>query len=359
VLGWSGSPGCPGKGPVVWNPSDKADWFRNPDADLQGTDDVTDFVGLDWGRRVASGYTDAGDGREPHVWVGFNDIDSIEWHDAASPPALTKSTLGSLSAKGETVIGFGRTPTAEAWYSADAGESWTASDFNPSYSFAATDAAAAQDGFYATGRACCTLPTVNGGVVLHSQDGSKWSAVGPSVFASPIEAIGAWPGGLIALGEETYLSANGSDWRVGPPLPRYEPHDVLVQGAVVPYRLRVVAREAVVAITPTRAWYASVDDLDPSRWPASVSEAAMPEVRSRYDYALFTHCGPTNGSVQFGLRSWVPDLLEGYFPVSYDSYYEHGTLTLISDDELEFVGRHGDAVSYHPSANPPARFPCA
>ena len=85
----------------------------------------------------------------------------------------------------------------------------------------------------------------------------------------------------------------------------------------------------------------------------------MPQVGAAYDYRLFTHCGPLNGSVQFGFRSWVPDLPEGYFPVSYDSYYEQGTLKYVAEDRLEFTGRRGDVVIYHPTEDPPASFPCA
>ena len=78
-----------------------------------------------------------------------------------------------------------------------------------------------------------------------------------------------------------------------------------------------------------------------------------------YRYRLFTHCGPTNGSLSFGFRSWVPDLPSGSFPLSYDSYYEQGTLTLVADDQLEFTGRAGEVVSYHPTEDPPPSFPCA
>ncbi len=344
VLGQSGSPGCPGAGPVVWNPTDKSDWFRNPDSNLEATDKVIDFVGLDWGRRVGSGFHDAGEGPEPHVWVGFNDILSIEWHDAANPPPLTNATLDHLSAKGETVIGFARSPTAEAWYSADAGKSWQASQFDPSYTYTVTDAAAAaaHEAFYATGRVCCTLPTVNGGVVFRSQDGTSWAPTGPAtVFPTPIETIAAWDRGLIALGEQTYLSADGVDWRLGPPLPGYQSRDVLLRGSVIHYRLKVVAREQVVVISPEGAWYASVDDLNPARWPEQVAGSPLPEVGVQYDYRLFTHCGPTNGSLQFDLRSWIPDLPEGSFPPSYDSYNEPGMFELHRRGSSRIQGTRG------------------
>jgi hypothetical protein len=235
-----------------------------------------------------------------------------------------------------------------------------ASQLNPTYEHQITDAAAAQDGFYATGRACCTLPAVSGGIVLRSQDGSSWTSTGPAtVFPTPIETIAAWDGGLIALGEQTYLSADGVDWRLGPPLPGYESSDVLIQGEVVPFRLKVVAREQVVVISPTTVWSASVGDLNPALWPDKVVGSPLPEIGHQYDYRLFTHCGPTNGSLQFDLRSWVPDLPEGYFPRNYDSYNEQGTLNYVAEDRLEFTGHLGDVVVYHPTDNPPARFPCA
>jgi hypothetical protein len=360
VLGQSGSRGCPGSGPVVWNPTDKGEWFRSPDSDLDATDEVTDFLGLDWGARVASGFHDSGDGLEPHVWVGYNDLLTIDWHDAANPPPLANRTLESLSAKTETVIGFARTPTAEAWYSTDAGETWAASSFNLSYEHQITDVAAAEDGFYASGRACCTLPATSGGIVLYSPDGANWAATGPAtVFPTPIETIAAWDGGLIALGEQTYLSADGVDWRFGPPLPGFEPRDHLLRASVIPFRLKVVAREQVVIISPTSVWYASADDLDPNRWPERIAGSPLPEIGHEYDYQLFTHCGPLNGSLQFDLRSWVPDLPEGHFPPSFDSYNERGTLHYVAQDRLEFTGRSGDVVVYHPSDDPPAAFPCA
>jgi hypothetical protein len=353
-------PGCAGVGTAVWNPTDKADWFRNEDSGLEESDEVVDFVALDWGRRVATGYAQSASDREPRVWLVDNDIFSISWHEPSDPPTAIASALQSLAVEGSTVVGFTTGRASPAWYSQDGGESWAPSRFDPNHSFESTDTTTAGGGFYAAGRICCTTPTTRAGAILHSTDGSSWTTTGPSgAFPSPIESIAVTDSGLIALGEETYLSADGSDWHVGPSLPGYEPRDYLIQGGVMPYRLEVAAGDYVVAMTPRRVWYASSADLDPARWPGAVRPPGLPQVGSRHDYTLFTHCGPLNGSLQFGLRSWVPDLPEGYFPTSYDSYYEKGTLTLVSNDDVEFTGRAGDVISYHPTDDPPQRFPCA
>ena len=164
--------------------------------------------------------------------------------------------------------------------------------------------------------------------------------------------------GLIAVGEETYVSS-GSDWRLGPPLPGYEVRRGLVDGVSVDLRLTLaVADEVVVAITPDQAWVASLADFDAARWATAAPEPEMPTVGGTYDITLATHCGPFNGPLLFDAQSWLPDLPEGYFPLSFDYYFEDGTLDYVAADRLEFTGSKGDAITYLPTDDPPHAVPC-
>jgi hypothetical protein len=268
--------------------------------------------------------------------------------------------LSALAVSNETVVGFDGTPTMPAWYSLDGGQTWSNAVFQLPFSFVATDAATREGAFLAVGRACCGLPSRVSGQIVSSPDGITWSPAMDYALAAPTEAIVATPWGWIALGGQTYLSSDGVTWRLGPPLPGYEPRDHALNGHVIPFRLAAASiGDIVVAMTPSTVWYASVTELEPGKWPDQAPRAELPEVGVGFDYRLFTHCGPTNGSLQFGFRSWVPDLPDGAFPRSYDSYYEQGTLTFVTDDELQFKGRAGEVVSYHPTADPPASFPCA
>ena len=353
--------GCSGDGVAVWHPTDKSDWFEMSVSGAGDGRDIVDAVGVG-DHFVVAGSFAGDDNRAPFRTLRVNFYEGAVFEPVETPPpSNSNSQMKGLAAMGDLVVAFDGTPTTPAWYSTDGGETWSNSEFQLPHSFEATDAAAISGRFVAVGRSCCGLPTKTAGQVLSSTDGRTWvTALGASPFGAPLEAIVSTPDGWIALGEQVYLSEDGSEWHLGPPLPRYEPRDHVINGRVLPNRLAAATNgEIVVAVTATDVWIARVADLAPADWPHQAPPAEMPQVGAAYDYRLFTHCGPTNGSVQFGFRSWVPDLPEGYFPVSYDSYYEEGTLTFVSDSQLDFTGRGGDVVTYHPTDDPPASFPCA
>jgi hypothetical protein len=361
AIGSSGSPGCLGSGPAAWSSADSSDWRRLTTSGLEPGNEIVDMVttgdSMDF---VASGRF-ASDSEAMGIWRMRLDEAGSQWqHAAGPPPSIRDSTLTSLASDGRAVVGFDVTRNPHVWYSLDAGDSWTSADYRSSFGLLTTDSAVGQTGFAASGSACCGLPDERYGVVIRSVDGKAWADARPGLaFGKPIEAVLATERGWIALGEETYLSADGSDWRLGPPLPGYESKVYMLNRVPVPYRLAVAAvGNRVVAITPDRAWVASLDDLTAGKWPAAATAAEMPVLGGRYETTLLTHCGPFNGPLYFGMRSWVPDLPEGYFPLSFDGFYEHGTLGFVAADRLEFTGSKGDVVVYQPSDDPPHAFPC-
>jgi hypothetical protein len=113
-----------------------------------------------------------------------------------------------------------------------------------------------------------------------------------------------------------------------------------------------------VAITPTQAWVASLNDLQPHKWPDTAPAATMPIVGETYEATLPTHCGPFNGPLLFAGLSWLPDLPGGAFPAGFDYYYENGSLRYAAADRLEFTGSKGEVVVYLPSDDPPHGAPC-
>ena len=363
AVGTTGTPGCPGFGPVAWTAADGSEWKRSTATGLLAGDDVGDVVTVAEGQDLVASGRFADDEALMGIWQVRFEADGSRWRAATEPPpSLHGSTLRALASNGDVVVGFDGSRNPHVWYSADAGATWTGSDFTTSYRFLTTDSASGgSSGFVAAGRACCGLPDQEYGMVIRSDDGRAWTEARPGIdFARPIEALVNTPVGWIALGEETYVSSDGADWRLGPALPGFESKVHLVNRVPVPYRLAVAGDASqLVAITPERVWRASLADLAPGRWPASAPAAAMPAVGQSYEATLFTHCGPFNGPLYFDARSWVPDLPEGYFPLSFDSHYEPGTLAFVAEDRLEFTGTRGDVVTYLPTDDPPGRIPCA
>lgn len=362
VVGTTGSYGCPGHGPAIWFPTDKSGWFRMEVEGFRDGDSLVDLVSVGEGYVATGDY--GNDSNHPGVWVGTAEVFfGAQWHRAADPPLQQSGyrALTALGAVGIKVVGFDGSQQP-GWYSLDAGESWLNSGFRPGYTFWAMETLATQEAFYAVGRACCTRPGEWVGVVMTSADGQAWTPSGAEpAFAFPIETIVATSRGFVAIGEATYLSADGVSWRLGPPLPGYQPEDADIRGVTSPYRLSAaVVGDSLVVVSPYRVWVASATDLDPESWPQAAPEAAMPIVGDVFPYDLFTHCGP-NGALRFGFRLWVPDsdsLVDGDYPPSFDDL-EPGELTFAAADRLEFSGQSGDVVRYLPTDNPPESFPCA
>jgi hypothetical protein len=362
LIGTTGSPGCPGSGPVGWNPSDTSDWQRSAISGLEPGDEILDMVAVGNSQAAVASGNFAGDDDAMGVWTVQLDALGSRWQHAAIPPTspADRASLGSLAANGQVVVGFDVTRNPHAWFSLDAGQTWASSDFRTLYGLQTTDSDAGHGGFVAVARGCCGLPDQRFGVIVRSSDGEGWTEARTGLFfAKPIEAVVATEGGWIALGQETYLSGDGSDWRLGPPLPTDLSQAHLVNGVPVPFRLAAATvGRYLIAITPTEIWRASAEDLAADRWFTAAPEAEMPHVGDQYAFTLLTHCGPTNRTLNFGKRSWLPDLPEGYFPLSFDGFYEHGTLNFVAADRIEFTGRKGDVVVYLPTGEPPHSFPC-
>jgi hypothetical protein len=359
AIGRTGSPGCEGSRPVMWRAAGDG-WQRLPTAGLDTSDEVEGLVALDGETLIASGHF-ADDEDAMGLWSVSLDATGSHWERATtSPPSVRGSTLTGLASSDEVVVGFDVTRNPHAWYSLDHGRTWASSDYDASYGFLTTNAVHGTNAFMAAGRACCGLPEQRYGLLLRSEDGRSWAEARPDLeFAKPIEAVLSTEMGRVALGEEVYLSADGTDWRLGPPLPGFVSKQHTVNRIPVPYRLAVVANGThVVAITPDHAWMANVADLQAAKWPSAAPRAVMPMAGGTYEATLPTHCGPFNGPLYFDGRSWIPDLPGGSFPLSFDYYYETGSLKFAAEDRLEFTGAKGDVITYLPTDDPPHGAPC-
>ena len=265
------------------------------------------------------------------VWTVEVDSTGTNWQHATNPPpSIGRATLASLAAAGDTVIGFdSHAQSIRPGIRSMAGQSWTNAGFRPSYKFITTDAGTRVNGFLATGRACCGLPGQLVGSVVGSADGQAWTDVrGGLAFAKPIEAVASTRVGWVALGEETYLSADEDDWRLGPPLPGYEHQAHVVNGVAVPYRLAAAAGDGeVVVISPDRVVDRGIGRPDgridgPHAAPEAGDAGRWRTVRTR---RLLTHCGPFNGPLLFAAAELeFPICPKAHFPTSFDNYYETG-----------------------------------
>jgi hypothetical protein len=360
AIGHRGSYLCRDDSAAVWHPTDKSDWFLMDNSGFPGGAPLAALG-------VGDHFVVTGDGRDPDrtgVWLlRVNFYEGAVFEAAIRPPERGGYAMESLAAIGDTVVGFTGGSTLPAWYSNDGGDIWDNSGLQPSYWFQSTDTAAGDGGFYAVGRACCVAPDEWAGALWASSDGRDWAPVADQpTFARPIETIVATPTGYIALGEQTYLSSDGRDWRLGPPLPGYDPDDdFLVDGSVSPYQLSAaVFGTKIVVVTPRGQWFASTTDLDADLWPREAPRADLPRVGQSVAGSVFTHCG-VNGALDFGLRMWVPDdasLVDGDYPPSFDDL-ERGRFTLVTQDRLEFTNRRGVVLVYYPTDDPPESFACA
>jgi hypothetical protein len=358
AFGRTGSPGCGGGGPVVWRRGE-AGWQRPPTTGLQAGDEIVDVVELSSGDLVASGHY-ADDDAAMGLWSVDVEPNGTQWQRASQPPRSVRgSTLTALASDGHVLIGFDVTRDPHAWHSVD-GQTWASSDFDASYGFLTTSAGYGPGSFMAGGRSCCGLPEQRFGTLIASPDGKTWTPARPDLaFAEPVEAVIATAAGWIALGEETYLTADGTDWRLGPPIVGFESKVHTVNSVPVPYLLAAAAwGDLVVAITPDHGWVATLDDLAAAKWQSPAPTPEMPIEGSSYEATLPTHCGPFNGPLNFDGRSWIPDLPNGSFPLSFDYYYETGMLKFVRDDMLQFTGARGDVITYRPTDDPPHGAPC-
>ena len=322
------------------------------------SDRVVDAAGLEWHLLVTGRYAD--DEEHMGVWLSErNQEEARRWRRAADPPpAGFGETITQLAVMSDLVTGFDDTANRPVWFSRDGGDSWTNSDFQPTYHMRINDSMAFVDDIVAIGSACCTLPDVRAGIALTSSDGATWASLEPGALRSVPQAVIYTSAGYIAVGRETYLSADGLSWRVGPPLPGYDGESALVAAANEDGR----DLETVIVVGAGKTWSARLSDLA-RFWSDESPAAERPEIGIDYPYNLLTHCGREAGRIRFDLRTWLPDptsLVDGGWPTSFDDPAEPGTLTLVAEDLLEFTGdSRGDTVGYQPTDEPPEPIPCA
>jgi hypothetical protein len=356
AIGRAGAPGCPGDGVAVWGPTDKSDWYRDAPQGFEPGDVIVDAVevGVD-GRVLATGWTARGDSG---AWItSLRYFTNGRWDAAEDPPRGSGNPLVALAATDQTVIGWDSTSTAPAWYSTDQGNTWANAEFQAPYWFQATEATASDGGFFAAGSACCTVPKVRSGAVLRSPDGRSWSASETAALRSLLQSVVATGFGLVAIGAETYVSTDGSQWTVGPPLPGYDGVERLFAAAAGPY---------ILVASPTRVWVASSAAFRPEKWPNEAPRPDMPVVGTAYPYHLATRCGPES-PIHFDLRTWLPDeasLLNGEWPRGLADPEDWGQLTFLERDILEFAGinsgrRRDTVVRFLPAEKLPPSHPCA
>jgi hypothetical protein len=325
---------------------------------LGEADEIVDIVAVDAHKFVASGrFGDFEDAMG--AWTVSVVGDDSTWDPADEPPnsPASRSTLTALAWDGSVVVGFDAVRNPHAWYSLDNGQTWTPSDLDVDYGLTITGSGL-EDGLIAVGRACCGLPDVPYGIALTSSDGVTWTNASPGDdFAQPMEALVG--GG--ALGAETYSHNGGVNWRQGPPLPGYTGETPLINGAPAPFRLRAAGNgERVVAMSAETVWSASISVFPTALIPeiAPAFPARMPVIGEQYDYILQTHCGPETRTLNFDRRSWLPDIPEGFFPLSFDYFYEHGTLDFVAAYLVTFTGQEGEVINFVPTGGPPSSLGC-
>jgi hypothetical protein len=350
--------GCDSLSPAMFAPTDKADWYWANVAGLSGRDEFVDGIGLLTPYYKVLTGSDVGDDNHMAVWIGSEADDTFR--PASRPPErLHGESLYSLAAideEGGVLVGFDGTATMPAWYSTDFGDTWQNSNEQPPFWFRATDAVSMGDRLFAAGWACCAGLDQRVGMVVSSDDGVHWDWRDAQLLPTFPEAIVSTDDGLVLLGSETYVSSDGVDWRTGPRLPGYAGGEPMIAGADL---FAASANSVVLAATPSgQIWRASVNDLAPDGRPV-VTSVELPHVGDSFRTDLFTHCGPFNGPLYFGLRMWVPELPGDDWPESFDDSAERGTFEYVNDNVLEFTGSHGDIVVYRPTTDPPASFPCA
>lgn len=349
---------CDTSSPAMFAPTDKADWYWADVAGLSGRDEFVEGIGLSTPyQRILTGSA-AGDSDHMAVWIGSDSDDTFR--RASRPPERSHGgvlySLAAIDEEGGVVIGFDGTSTLPAWFSTDFGDTWHNSESQPPFWFLTTDAVAMGRRLFAAGMACCTGLGQGVGAVISSEDGAHWDYENAQLLPTIPEAIVSTETGLIALGERTYVSDDGSDWRVGTRLPGYPGGDTETWGTDL---FAAVEDSAVFAATPAgQIWRASAVDLEAGGRPA-VQQVERPQVGYSKDTLLNTTCGPFDGPLYFDLRMWVPDLPGGDWPSSFDSLAEHGSFHFVDPDRLEFTGSRGDVVVYRPTMDPPASFPCA
>jgi hypothetical protein len=236
------------------------------------------------------------------------------------------------------------------WYSHDAGDTWHQSTFAPLYDDVVLDVVGEGGQFVAVGSACCTLPGTRAGVTLTSLDGQEWRE--SAIFDGIAEAVTGIPNGYIAIGSSNWMSRDGIDWRIAPPLPEFDSGEY-------PPTLAVSSEVGVLVLNNANAWFAPSDSFDADASAETPRAPEMPQMGVRYPAELFLHCGWP--PIHFGLQPWLPDppFEDNINPPAGFDDEDRGWLTQLSDDELVYESRNGTTVTLRRSAEPQPLGGCA
>ncbi|HUR15823.1 MAG TPA: hypothetical protein VMZ33_00940 [Candidatus Limnocylindrales bacterium] len=348
AFGSEQSRGCSIERYVVARSTNGSEW-RIDDVQTHGDQYFNDFVGV--GDRLL-GFGEAYDeeGRAlGSVWISD---DGIDWR-VSQDNIESGFELESAVAVGDTVA-LADYAARPIWLSTDAGDTWRRAEFGPMYAAYPLRLAASDARFVAVGHACCMAPDDTVGFAINSEDGNSWSESEPFGFRQIPDAIVGLADGFVTIGRQSWLSQDGSSWVIGPDLPGYEidPDYYLPSGAL--------SGDRVVVVNRTQAWVASASELDPSGFSDTPRLAERPAIGSSWQYDAFTHCGWPD--VHVDLRAWVPD------PPFHDpngnppqgvKEFDHGTLTFVSQNRLEYEAESGQIIVLVPSDEPTLSGPCA
>ena len=335
--------GCGPMSVTSWAPTDKSDWYEAGLSGI-GLESTIEFATItkSWVTVIAGDYGNGSD--KIGVWVSEESFELTADRAAEPPSRPSNKTFSAIGRLGETVVGFDGSQQP-AWYSLDSGNTWSASEYRPSFWFLTSGIAASGDKLYASGLVCCTDVGKRVGAVIRSDDGEITWSPDPALLPTVPEAIVADDDLLIALGKRTYVSRDGMEWHEGPRLPGYEGGEVQVFG--VDLYADIIDEQVYVATPNARLWQASLTSFNVDGWPRAPI-VNVPGVGYSEQSAVSTHCGVNGGSVLLGLKTWAPELPNGEYPASFGPDQERGVFTIVGPTRLEFAGQHGDTILYQP-----------
>ena len=277
----------------------------------------------------------------------WTSADGAHWQRSGDLP-FSYSWFNEVTSVGQTVVVLDGDDARPAWFSGLTGDAWRQSKFQSDRGLNFLDSTVGTDLIVVVGEACCSLPNTEAGVSLTSTDGTTWLESAP--FRDTPQAVIAIAGGYMAVGRSSWVSHDGIDWHVGPPLPDFAKRSEVVAVSVA---------AGVLVINGEYAWFAQSDALDADGWVETPVGAEMPEIGLRYSTDVFLHCGWP--AIQFGFRTWLPDppFEDNINPPPGFGDQDRGWLTQMGDNELLYESRRGPTVTLRPAQAPEFEGPCA
>jgi len=220
----------------------------------------------------------------------WTSIDGTTWTPAVQAP--NAPSLVTAAAKGSVVVGFADDDEYPlAWISRDLGANWYEESIDlagptiEDVTMFVESVVATDSGFVAVGDGCCIGTGSLAPIVFASADGTEWVGTPqPSDHPEAMRRIVSIPGGVLAVGIETFvdveadpsrlggrswLSTDGATWRRGPDLPELGNGNInaLAAGSsgVVATGTNIIENEtpAPSGDTGVRVWFAPFDTFAP------------------------------------------------------------------------------------------------